>query len=90
MWDNRGQVEFQFYCILCVCIRTQLRAILPPFINIGIRITGTTFPAPFPRPIRIAELADARMQVVNGHFIKRKHPGQRAPLGRHVSDRHSC
>ena len=90
MWDNAGEVKLQFNRIVRVCIRTQRRAILPPFINIGIRITRTTFRPAFPRAIRIAELCHARAHVVHCHLIKRKDAGQRAPLGCHVGDRHPC
>src|SRR5438034_9111747 len=80
MRNHGGEIEFKFDGVLSVGVGAQLASILPPGVDIGVRVTGATPRAAFSRAIVIAEFLDARAEIIYCHLIEWKHPRQRAPF----------
>ena len=89
MWNHGRKIELKFDGVVRVGISAEVASIFPPRIDVGLRVTGTTFRAARPRAFWIREFGDARAQISHRLFIEWKHTRQRAPLRGHVGDSHA-
>ena len=89
MRDHGRKIQFKLDGVLRVGVGTEFAAVLPPRVDVGFGITGTTLRAAGSRTLRIRELRHARTQIVYRYLIERKNACERAPLGGHVGNGHA-
>ena len=89
MRNHGRQIKVKLDGVVRIRVCAQLASILPPFIDVGVRVAGATLRTARSRTFWIRELANARAQIIHCHLIKWKHARQRAPFGGHVGDGHA-
>src|SRR5690348_7006020 len=89
MRDDSCKIEFEFDSVIRVRVCAEFAAILPPLVDIGVRVTRTTLRATSPWALWIRELGYPRAKIVHRDFIEREHASQSAPFGGHVGNGHA-
>ena len=87
--NHRREIQLKLDRVLGVGIGAEFAAVLPPFVDIGLRVAGATLRAAFPGTFRIGEFRHARAHIIHGYFIEWKYACQRSPFSSHVGNGHA-
>ena len=87
--NHRREIKLKLDGILRVRVGAEFGSILPPRVDVGVGVAGTTLRAASSRSVRIGERRDARAKIVHCYLIKWEYTREGAPLGGHVGDSHT-